>query len=52
MDTRLVTPMPHLWYMDDLKGFTDSYENMCKLANLIESKSHDIGMELTGSQPA
>ena len=35
----------HLWYMDDLKGYTDSYDNLCKLANLIESMSADIGME-------
>ena len=35
----------HLWYMDDLKGFTDSFENLCKMANLIETMSNDIGME-------
>ena len=35
----------HLWYMDDLKGYTDSHINLCKMANLIESMSNDIGME-------
>ena len=35
----------HLWYMDDLKGFTDSYKNLCRMANLIVSMSRDIDME-------
>ena len=35
----------HLWYMDDLKGFTNNYANLVKMANLIESLSTDIGME-------
>ena len=35
----------HSLYMDDLKGFTNSYDNMCKLANLIESMSSDIVMK-------
>ena len=35
----------HLWYMDDLKGYTNSYESLCLLANLIDSLSTDIGME-------
>ena len=35
----------HLWYMDDLKGYSDNFANLCKMANLIESMSNDIGME-------
>ena len=35
----------HLWYMDDLKGYSDSFANLGKMANLIESMSNDIGME-------
>ena len=35
----------HLWYMDDLKGYTDSYASLCKMANLIEMMSNNIGME-------
>ena len=31
--------------MDDLKGFTNNYANLVKMANLIESLSTDIGME-------
>ena len=35
----------HLWYMDDIKGYSDSYANLCKMADLIESMSNNIGME-------
>ena len=35
----------HLWYMDDLKGYSNSYANLVKMANLIETLSSDIGME-------
>ena len=35
----------HLWYMDDIKGFTNNYHNLCEMANLIESLSENIGME-------
>ena len=35
----------HLWYMDDIKGYSDSFSNLCKMANLIETMSNDIGME-------
>ena len=35
----------HLWYMDDIKGFTNNHKNLCKMANLIEALSGDIGME-------
>ena len=31
--------------MDNLKGFTNNYANLVKMANLIESLSTDIGME-------
>lgn len=36
----------HVLYMDDLKSFASSYENLKKMVGLIEGFTSDIGMEL------
>ena len=40
------THVTHILYMDDLKGFCDSYESLEKMVLLIEKFSSDIGMKL------
>ncbi len=36
----------HILYMDDIKTFSNSFENLKKMAQLTEKFSTDIGMEL------
>ena len=32
----------HLWYMDDIKSYANSRENLCKMANLIEMVTNAV----------
>ena len=36
----------HVLYMDDLKGFSNSYDGLKKMVEVIEMFTSDIGMEL------
>ena len=38
--------LTHCLYMDDLKGYSDSYRGIVKMADVIDSFSRDIGMSL------
>ena len=38
--------MTHILYMDDLKGYCESYKSLEKMCLLIEEFTVDIGMEL------